>query len=214
MVARNMNRDFRFICLTEDGSGLNEHVEVFPLPELSVDLGGPERGWNKLAVFAETLYDIKGQVLCLDLDLIITGSLDDLFDYPGEVMIIKDWIKKDGTGNSSVYRFEVGAHPEVLAEFEKTSSKSKRPIAMNRIPVRCTDGKNALVYWPDKWCRSFKRHCIKPFSLFVARETEMPEDTRVLVFHGKPDPHEAIAGVSGKWYRRFKPAKWVAEHWH
>jgi hypothetical protein len=21
--------------------------EVFPLPELSVDLGGPERGWNK-----------------------------------------------------------------------------------------------------------------------------------------------------------------------
>jgi len=29
---------------------------------------------------------------------------------PGEVMIIKDWIKKDGTGNSSVYRFEVGAH--------------------------------------------------------------------------------------------------------
>ena len=96
------------------------NVEVFPLPELSVDLGGPERGWNKLAVFAETLYDLKGKVLCLDLDLIITGSLDDLFDYPGEVMIIKDWIKKDGTGNSSVYRFEVGAHPEVLAEFEKS----------------------------------------------------------------------------------------------
>jgi hypothetical protein len=74
--------------------------------------------------------------------------------------------------------------------------------------------KNALVYWPDKWCRSFKRHCIKPFSLFVARETEMPADTRVLVFHGKPDPHEAIAGVSGKWYRRFKPATWVSDHWH
>ncbi|MEJ6772649.1 MAG: glycosyltransferase, partial [Porticoccaceae bacterium] len=59
MVARNMTRDFRFICLTEDGSGLNDKVEVFPLPELSVDLAGPERGWNKLAVFAETLYDLK-----------------------------------------------------------------------------------------------------------------------------------------------------------
>ena len=41
MVARNMTRDFRFICLTEDGAGLHENVEVFPLPELSVDLGGP-----------------------------------------------------------------------------------------------------------------------------------------------------------------------------
>jgi hypothetical protein len=35
-----------------------------------------------------------------------------------------------------------------------------------------------------------------------------------LVFHGKPDPHEAIAGTSGKWYRRFKPATWVSAHWH
>ena len=52
-------------------SGSDERVEVFPLPELSVDLGGPERGWNKLAVFAETLYDLKGKVLCLDLDLLL-----------------------------------------------------------------------------------------------------------------------------------------------
>ena len=74
--------------------------------------------------------------------------------------------------------------------------------------------KNALVYWPDHWCRSFKRHCIKPFSFFIARETLIPADMRVLVFHGKPDPHEAIAGVSGKWYRRFKPAKWISQHWH
>ena len=126
MVSRNMSREFRFVCLTEDGAGLHGNIEVFPLPELSVDLGGPERGWNKLAVFAETLYDLEGKVLCLDLDLIITGSLDDLFDYPGDVMIIKDWIKKDGTGNSSVYRFEVGAHAEVLAEFERSFEQIKK----------------------------------------------------------------------------------------
>ena len=30
MVARNMTRDFRFVCLTEDGVGLHEKVEVFP----------------------------------------------------------------------------------------------------------------------------------------------------------------------------------------
>ena len=215
MVARNLSREFRFVCLTEDAEGLDSRIEVFPLPEIAVNLDGPERGWNKLSVFSQSLYDLKGKVLCLDLDLIITGSLDDLFDCPGEVMIIKDWIKKDGTGNSSVYRFEVGAHPEILAEFEQGFEQIKQ-IHRNEQEYLSAMlmKKNALVYWPDSWCRSFKRHCIKPFSLFVARETEMPEDTRVLVFHGKPDPHEAVAGVSGKWYRRFKPATWVAKHWH
>lgn len=214
MVARNLNRPFRFVCLTEDAQGFSPEIESFPLPQLKVTLDGPERGWNKLGVFAENLYNLKGKVLCLDLDLIITGGLDDLFDYPGEVLIIKDWIKKDGTGNSSVYRFEVGAHPEVLAEFEASFEHVKQYHRNEQEYLSAKlMAKNALAYWPDHWCRSFKRHCIKAWSLLVARETEIPDDARVIVFHGKPDPHNAIVGQSGKWYRRFKPAVWITEHW-
>ena len=55
MVARNMQRPFRFISLTEDSVGLRENIESFPLPELSLDLGAPERVWIKLAVFPEEL---------------------------------------------------------------------------------------------------------------------------------------------------------------
>ena len=214
MVARNIRRPFRFVCLTDDNSDLSENIEFFPLPELSVNLSGPERGWNKLSVFSQELYDLKGKVLCLDLDLIITGDLDDLFDYPGAVMIIKDWVKRDGTGNSSVYRFEVGAHPEVLSEFEASFEKIKAVYRNEQEYLSAIlMQKNALVYWPDKWCRSFKRHCLRPWSFFISRETKIPADARVIVFHGKPDPHDAIGGESGKWYRRFKPATWINEHW-
>lgn len=214
MVARNIRRPFRFVCLTDDNSDLSENIEFFPLPELSVNLSGPERGWNKLSVFSQELYDLKGKVLCLDLDLIITGDLDDLFDYPGAVMIIKDWVKRDGTGNSSVYRFEVGAHPEVLSEFEASFDKIKAVYRNEQEYLSAIlMQKNALVYWPDNWCRSFKRHCLRPWSFFIARETKIPADARVIVFHGKPDPHDAIGGESGKWYRRFKPATWINEHW-
>ena len=80
MVARNLSKPFRFICLTDDAKGLMSNVECFPIPKISVELSGPERGWNKLAVFQESLYDITGDILCLDLDLIIVGSLDDLFE--------------------------------------------------------------------------------------------------------------------------------------
>jgi hypothetical protein len=34
MVARNLTREFRFVCLTEDATGLHDQVEVFTLPEL------------------------------------------------------------------------------------------------------------------------------------------------------------------------------------
>lgn len=214
MVTRNLSRPFRFICLTDDANDLAPGVEFFPLPELSNDLAGPERGWNKLAVFSEHLYDIKGMVLCLDLDIIITGSLDQLFDHPGEVMIIRDWLKTDGTGNSSVYRFEIGAHPDVLAEFESSFAGIKATYRNEQEYLSAALlAKGALGYWPDHWCSSFKRHCIQPLSLFFARDTLVPEDARIIVFHGKPDPHEAIAGKSGKWYRRFKPADWISDHW-
>ena len=164
MVARNIRRPFRFVCLTDDNSDLSENIESFLLPELSVNLSGPERGWNKLSVFSQELYDLKGKVLCLDLDLIITGDLDDLFDYPGAVMIIKDWVKRDGTGNSSVYRFEVGAHPEVLSEFEASFDKIKAVYRNEQEYLSAIlMQKNALVYWPDNWCRSFKRHCLRPW---------------------------------------------------
>ena len=71
MVARNLSKPFRFICLTDDAKGLMSNVECFPIPKISVELSGPERGWNKLAVFQESLYDITGDILCFDLDLII-----------------------------------------------------------------------------------------------------------------------------------------------
>ena len=41
----------------------------------------------------------------------------------------------------------------------------------------------------------------------------IPPGAKIIVFHGKPNPPDVIAGVSGKWYRRVLPAQWVADHW-
>ena len=214
MVARNLSKPFRFICLTDDAKGLMSHVECFPIPKISVELSGPERGWNKLAVFQESLYDITGDILCLDLDLIIVGSLDDLFEIEGSFLIIKDWVKSDLTGNSSVYRFTVGAHKEVLSVFENSFESIKKTFRNEQEYLSdMMAKKNCLKYWPVDWCRGFKRHCIRRFSFVVARDTLIPINSRVIVFHGKPDPHDALNGHSGKWYRKFKPADWVGEYW-
>ena len=119
MVSRNLDRNFRFICLTDDNSGFLSSIESFDLPKLNLPDGIPERGWTKLVTFSENLFDIQGQCLFLDLDLIIVNRIDELFELEGDFFIIKDFIRKDSTGNSSVYRFEMGKFFDVLEYFQQ-----------------------------------------------------------------------------------------------
>ena len=125
MVSRNLSIPFRFVCFTDDPKGINEQVEVFDLPSLNLPNNIPERGWLKLTTFSKTLGDLEGKALFLDLDLIITGSLDELFEIEGDFLIVKDFIRKDVTGNSSVYRFEIGQHEDVIENFKNNFTDIK-----------------------------------------------------------------------------------------
>ena len=106
MVHRNLQGPFRFICLTDKADGIRSEVECFPLPALALPAGIPERGWNKLTTFSADLcdkYGLQGSVLFLDVDVVITGALDDFFTYPGSFLIIHDYKRpRRITGNSSV----------------------------------------------------------------------------------------------------------------
>ncbi|MEM9412934.1 MAG: glycosyltransferase, partial [Planctomycetota bacterium] len=70
-----------------------------------------------------------------------------------------------------------------------------------------------LSYWPDHWCKSFKYHCNQRGLKSWLYPPEQPEDAKIIVFHGNPNPPDAIAGRSGKWYRKVLPTRWVEEHW-
>jgi len=45
------------------------------------------------------------------------------------------------------------------------------------------------------------------------KPARIPDGAKVVVFHGKPNPPDAIIGRSGKWYRRVIPVAWVDELW-
>lgn len=214
MVARNLSIPFRFICLTDNSVGISDQVEIFPIPSIGINLNGPERGWNKLVTFREELYDIQGQALFLDLDLIIVSAIDELFELSGSVIIIKDWLKRDGTGNSSVYRFNVGEHSQVLTGFQADFEGVKRKFRNEQEYLSAVLlAQGALSYWPEAWCRSFKRHCMHYLPKSFWSAPSIPLGAKIIVFHGHPHPDEAIAGKTGKWYRFAKPAQWVKNFW-
>jgi hypothetical protein len=213
MVKRHLTRPFRFVCLTDNKSGLDAEIESFPLIKLDIP-NGPERGWDKLTTFSDPLYDLTGQALFLDLDVVIVDNIDCFFEFEAGFPIIKDWVKRDVTGNSSVYRFTVNAHADVLENF-RANHESIREQHRNEQEYlsHYVANHGGLTYWPDKWCRSFKYHCNQKGLKSWFHPPEKPPEAKIVVFHGKPNPPDAIAGRSGKWYRKVLPTPWVAEHW-
>lgn len=132
MVRRHLSGDFRFICLTDSTEGIRQEVECFPIPDLDIHLAPGQRdgAWKKLTTFESDLHGLKGTALFLDLDVVIIGSLDDFFTQTGDFLIIHDYPRfwrfgERIVGNSSVYRFELGAHSDVLQYFRSHTEEMR-----------------------------------------------------------------------------------------
>lgn len=231
MVQRHMagvvGKDYRFICITDDTSQVSEGVECFPIPELndSLPFHMQNTPWLKLLVWDNPLFDLDGDALFLDLDVVITGRLDDFFAYqPGKFCVIHNWTEpRKKTGNTSVFRFPVGKFPEILNMFkEDMQGTFLRHRIEQRYISAYLEPKGEQVFWPKSWCRSFKEELLPNWPMRFFKPAELPLDARIVVFHGKPDPDEAAKGVwpLGKgdgWkriYKSIKPSTWIDEHWH
>ena len=159
---------------------------------------------------------MKGQALFLDLDVVIVDDITPFFEVPGEFLIIHDWKRPWRiTGNSSVYRFELGRHPDVLvkfrAEFEAIRAKFRNEQAYLSDEMQA---KGMLKYWDESWCASYKYHCIPRWPSNYWRAPFIPKDARILIFHGVMNPPDALAGRSNGNWRHARPAPWIADHWH
>lgn len=214
MVARHLSLPHRFVCMTDDPIGLAPGIEARPLPDFD-DPGGPERGWRKISTFRRPLFDLTGPTLFLDLDIVIVGSIDCLFQHAGEFLIIKDWVRPwRPTGNSSVYRFEAGAHPELLDRFQREAAQVRREVRNEQEYISGELHRaGKLGYWPREWCVSFKYQCMAKFPMNRWVKPRIPAGARIVVFHGHPTPREAIDGVTTKITRHVHPTPWVSEHW-
>jgi hypothetical protein len=219
MVRRNTSRPTRLICFTDDAEGADPWVTIAPLPPIELPARAARTPWRKIALWQSPLFDLSGDVLFFDLDVVITGSIDDFFDYlPGHYCVAQNWTQpNERVGNTSVYRFPVGKMSYIYDVFSQDPEKvlARYRIEQQYISALCPDGE----FFPAEWCLSFKHSLVPmwPLNFFVA--PPLPEGTKVVAFHGKPDPDEARDGkwpVSAAWkrlYKHVRPTPWISEHW-
>jgi len=224
MVRRHLTGDFRFICLTDDSSGIRSEVQCLPIPALNVQLAPGQRdgAWKKLTTFDAHLcqqYGLRGTALFLDVDVVVVGALDDFFRQPGEFLIIQDYPRwwrfgRRIIGNSSVYRFALGAHVDVLDYFRAhMDAVQARYRNEQTFLSHFLHQQGKLAYWPPAWCPSFKYHSIPPWPVNYWRAPTLPPEARIMIFHGECNPPDALAGQRNRRLRFIQPAHWVAEHW-
>ena len=152
MIRRNSGRETRLICYTDDPSGIDPAVTTFPMPQIRLPQRIANWTWRKLAFWRPELEGITGDVLFLDLDSVITGSIDEFFDFaPGSTFCaIENWTQKGKRiANTSVYRFRVGAHPYIHQKSQDDPEAVLRLYSNEQIFVSRTISE--LAFWPAPW---------------------------------------------------------------
>ncbi|HEX5999407.1 MAG TPA: hypothetical protein VFZ16_08415 [Hyphomicrobiaceae bacterium] len=219
MIKRNTRRPSRLVCYTDDAEGIDPAVTTFPMLDLPLPGRAAKLPWRKIALWAPSLPGIEGDVLFLDLDIVITGSLDDFFDYQSAstYCVIENWTQiGSGIGNTSCYRFRVGAHSYIYDRIcqDPGGILASHPNSQTYISRTISE----KTFWPAAWCASFKHTLIPRWPMNLLRPAPLPPDTRVVCFTGKPDPDEARDGRwPAPWYKKVykfvRPTPWIAEHW-
>ena len=137
MVRANVEGPLRFVCLTDERAGIRPEVECHDCPEIALPAPHNRRGWRKLTTYAasEQLFGLTGQWLFLDLDVVVLGSLDEFFSYQPEksFIVMRNWTQPGrNIGNTSVYRFTVGADEYLLKPAEPDAVKATVLRAIDR----------------------------------------------------------------------------------
>jgi len=225
MVSRHLTLPFRFICMTEFTEGLNGDIEVYPLPEFPEP--PPEHAqycsaWRKLALFQPGIAEMQGKVLFLDLDVLVMDNIDAFFSFSNKLSIIENWYQPGQlVGQASVFCFDAGKPAALLDNYLREPLAVLKQYRTEQAYITGELGAEGVEFFPESWCLSFKKHCMPSgISRFFSSAVKQPKNVKILVFHGRPNPPDAIKGEWGKalpwykkWYKRVQASPWVAEHW-
>jgi len=192
-VKRFADRDFKFICFT------NELMDVDPDIELrSFQMVTSEGVLPRLHMFSQEAGLFGHQVLCLDIDILIVGSLSRLMDYEG-LFCTRSKFKPGETYklDGDIMSFKAGLVTERLfwTPFVKDIDAA----------VKLTQGRER--YWmrhvandfADRWDKIAPGDVLS-YKWHACRKPNPPKGASIISCHGIPRPHQI-------------KDKWVKEYW-
>lgn len=220
-IKRHTKRQTRLYCFTDEIKGINKEIICKPLPNINIPKNISSTPWRKLSIWQYPLHSLKGDVLFLDLDLIITGDLDRFFDFePGKYCVIENWTQLgENIGNTSCFRFPVGKYEFIFKKFQQNPNVILKKYHIEQIYI--SEEIKDQVFWPSDWCKSFKHNLLPKWPYRIWKPALLPRETSLVAFTGKPDPDDVVKGIwpvkkrqfYKKIYKQLKTPQWVLDNW-
>lgn len=181
-VARNLKAPHRFLCIGDDIPIEN--------PEL---LSVRDGCYARLRCFDPEWQARHGisRLVWLDLDVVITRSLDPLFDRDDPLVVLRGGHFNPNPINGSVLMLRAGAHPEIWSDF--TPERAEAVSTVNNF-WRGSDQTWIAHKMPADtpgWTHADGVYGFgKPG--WPSGRTRLPENARIVIFPGKRDPADML----------------------
>lgn len=174
---KHCRKPHRFVCLTNQ---VLSGVERIPLKH------GWTGYWNKIELFRPGLFE--GPVCYCDLDAMIVRDITDMVEHPYEFVCGTNWKGSADHINSAFMCWDGRTDfsqiydtysPSINEQYEQDwRSWGDQGFIQDHLPVRFTS-LNEL--FPGR---------IASYKIDVRPANKVPEDTSIVMFHGRPRPHQ------------------------
>jgi hypothetical protein len=222
---RHLSRPFRFVCLTDDSAGLAPGIEAMAIPDIGL---APDQWflpgiWPKIAIYGADLHGLRGRALFIDLDMLVVGDLEALFDH-GTGFVATDmgpaWENPPRLGPgqvaTSIFAYDLGTETQILDAYLANPAAAMTQFQNEQDFVGAHA--RAMAFFPPGWVLSFKRHLRRAVGvdLFLA-PLRPPASARVIAFHGRPRPADLLLPGRQLWdtppHFGHGQVPWMAEYW-
>lgn len=174
-VKRNLTIPFEFVCIT------NHETVPDGVNKIKPPLSNTNTGWwQKVGLFAPTLFPKDSRVLYLDLDVVITGSLDNIVSVTEPFCMIENFgpNKKHAAHNSSIMVWTPTNKTQAI--YDSFSDDVMKELHGDQCYIWRVL-RNDIHNFPKNWIVSYKYEKIKQWQ-------HQDDDTSIIIFHGKPKP--------------------------
>ncbi len=202
-IARHLKQPFRFLLMTERGrqisavNGIERHAikdeHLTHIDGCFARLRMFDPGWQKNRGLEDHT------IVNLDLDVVITGSLDKLFARSEPIVLLRGANSINPCPfNNSVFLFQAGAHPELWSEFSLTAANK----------IKQYDFPDDQGWFWDRIPNAAAWHAGSASGIYAFGKPgwplgthDLPADAKIVAFPGWRDP------------AKFANLKWVRENW-
>jgi len=197
MVSRNLTIPHRLLCITDNPEGIE--IETYPLwddPKVDNPNWGITRPqcYRRLKAFSKEMTPILGgRFVSIDLDCVVTGSLDSLLDRDDNFIINRGLTQKN-TYNGSMWMMDTGCRSHVWETFDPVESpkQASRWLGSDQAWMRESLGPFEKTWGPEDGVAAYLK--INRIPRWHAL------DTKIVFFQGTIKPWDSTA-QKHKWIK-------------